>query len=189
METNLPQLMSSILERLQKMETTLSKLESEVEVLKSRPMNIEYKFDQLKVETLEGTLNIGLQPFASSPPTIDQFAVPPSAANPVPLSPHFDRTLYEQMMHYVDTEGDLRIQALATEAKVSVSDTYRHYMLEDIKRQMGVRIPYYVTIISQQAPYRTEDEETLMDEAILRMKRDIDAAFLAFIQTLPKNFE
>ncbi len=44
-------------------------LQEELNELKNRPSSsvgkVEYKFDQLKVENLNGTLNIGLNPFSA----------------------------------------------------------------------------------------------------------------------------
>lgn len=52
--------------KIRTLERRLSVLEARLQELESQPRTtierIEYKFDQLKVETLEGTLNIGLAP-------------------------------------------------------------------------------------------------------------------------------
>ena len=51
---------------IQHLQKKMKSLEKKVEQLEGRPPvhidRMEYKFDQLKVETLEGTLNIGLNP-------------------------------------------------------------------------------------------------------------------------------
>ncbi len=63
--------------RIAALEHTIQKLQEEMKQLKEKPSiqvdKIEYKFDQLKVETLEGTLNIGLNP--SDLANIEDFAV------------------------------------------------------------------------------------------------------------------
>lgn len=50
--------------RIMKLEHELKRLTDEIAELKNKPPihvdKIEYKFDQLKVESLDGTLNIGL---------------------------------------------------------------------------------------------------------------------------------
>ena len=52
------------------LEKAIFQLNKEIQELKQKPAihvdKMEYKFDQLKVETLEGTLNIGLNPSDSS---------------------------------------------------------------------------------------------------------------------------
>ena len=51
---------------LRDLQKKIQTIEETVSDLKKRPSvkveRMEYKFDQLKVETLEGTLNIGLNP-------------------------------------------------------------------------------------------------------------------------------
>lgn len=60
-----------------KLEHELKRLKDELAELKNKPPihvdKIEYKFDQLKVESLDGTLNIGLNPTDLN--NIDEFAV------------------------------------------------------------------------------------------------------------------
>ena len=62
---------------IQNLEQKISMLQTEIEELKARPYtkidNIEYKFDQLKVEKLNGTLNIGLNPFSKE--AVEDFSV------------------------------------------------------------------------------------------------------------------
>lgn len=54
-------------------------LQEELNELKNRPSSsvgkVEYKFDQLKVENLNGTLNIGLNPFSAKGQQIEDFQV------------------------------------------------------------------------------------------------------------------
>ena len=60
------------------MQKKIQSLEKQVSEFQNRPPvhidRMEYKFDQLKVETLEGTLNIGLNP--SDLQGIEDFSVP-----------------------------------------------------------------------------------------------------------------
>lgn len=69
------------------MEKTLASLIEEIEQLKARPPvrvdRIEYAFDQLKIETLDGTLNIGINPSDLS--SIEDAAIPKRRASPMPI--------------------------------------------------------------------------------------------------------
>ena len=60
------------------MQKKIQSLEKQVSEIQNRPPvhidRMEYKFDQLKVETLEGTLNIGLNP--SDLQGIEDYSVP-----------------------------------------------------------------------------------------------------------------
>lgn len=64
-------------QRIDKLEQTVTKLQSDLNALKDQKRfhidKIEYNFDQLKVEKLEGTLTIGISP--SSLDHIDDFTV------------------------------------------------------------------------------------------------------------------
>ena len=64
--------------KIYKLQQQIKTLEKTVTELQNRPPvhvdRMEYKFDQLKVETLEGTLNIGLNP--SDLQGIEDFSVP-----------------------------------------------------------------------------------------------------------------
>ncbi|MFK4998183.1 spore germination protein GerPC [Bacillus sp. N9] len=69
-----------------KLRKELNRLENEVNKLKEKPgitvERLEYKFDQLKVETLEGTLNIGLNP--ADLKQIEDVAIPTPSQPPPP---------------------------------------------------------------------------------------------------------
>ncbi len=51
---------------IQRLEQRLKEIQAEMNTMKQRPATtierVEYKFDQLKIERLDGTLNIGLNP-------------------------------------------------------------------------------------------------------------------------------
>ncbi|MDD9271048.1 spore germination protein GerPC [Paenibacillus sp. GCM10023248] len=63
--------------RIDELETTVKKLQSDLDALKDQKRfhidKIEYNFDQLKVEKLDGTLTIGISP--SSLDNVDDFTV------------------------------------------------------------------------------------------------------------------
>jgi spore germination protein PC len=64
-------------QRIDKLEQTVTKLQSDLDALKDQKRfhidKIEYNFDQLKVEKLDGTLTIGISP--SSLDNVDDFTV------------------------------------------------------------------------------------------------------------------
>ncbi|WJH34793.1 spore germination protein GerPC [Paenibacillus sp. CC-CFT747] len=65
--------------KLLEVEARLAKLESSVASLQDKPQTridkIDYHFDQLKVERLDGTLNIGITPGKDGADSIEEFAV------------------------------------------------------------------------------------------------------------------
>jgi spore germination protein PC len=75
-------------QRIQTLENALKKMKEDIKQVNEKKAihvdKIEYKFDQLKVETLEGTLNIGLNPSELS--GIEDFAVQNQSLT-TPISP------------------------------------------------------------------------------------------------------
>ena len=65
-------------QKIRSLQQKMISMEQKITELQNRPPvhveKMEYKFDQLKVETLEGTLNIGLNP--TDLQGIEDFSVP-----------------------------------------------------------------------------------------------------------------
>ncbi|PGM96821.1 spore germination protein GerPC [Bacillus cereus] len=169
-------------------------LQEELTELKSRPSSsigkVEYKFDQLKVENLNGTLNIGLNPFSTKGQQIEDFQVDTETLKVNPeteTNPDFYQGLLQEMHRYLDEEAYSRILHFEQEERTPLDEMYRQMMVDDIKKQMEHRLPYY---LSQVQSYEgiSSDPDYLRDVIIQAMKQDIDKAFLSFIQHIPGNF-
>ncbi|MGM0775662.1 spore germination protein GerPC [Cytobacillus firmus] len=175
--------------RIRRLEATVKKLQEETEVLKSRPPmqvdRIEYKFDQLKVESLEGTLNIGLNP--SELQNIEDFAVDNKNIK-APVSPktQMKRTMEIEDAIYQYLERELpEITAFAQKKlNVNVDDSYIEFIKEDIKKQLPNRIDFYT---QQQASNRSGQENN--EEIIELIKKEIHNGVYAFISHLPENMK
>ena len=169
-------------------------LQEELNELKSRPSSsigkVEYKFDQLKVENLNGTLNIGLNPFSTKGQQIEDFQVDTETLKVNPeteTNPDFYQGILQEMHRYLDEEAYSRILHFEQEERTPLDEMYRQMMVDDIKKQMEHRLPYY---LSQVQSYEgiSSDPDYLRDVIIQAMKQDIDKAFLSFIQHIPGNF-
>ncbi|PFA24698.1 MULTISPECIES: spore germination protein GerPC [Bacillus cereus group] len=176
------------------LEEQVRKLTEELDELKSRPSSsigkVEYKFDQLKVENLNGTLNIGLNPFGAHSQQIEDFQVDTETLKVNPetqTNPDFYQDIIQEMHRYLDEEAYSRILHFEQEERTPLDDMYRQMMIDDIKKQMEHRLPYY---LSQVQPYEdiTSNPQYMKDVIIQAMKQDIDKAFLSFIQHIPGNF-
>ena len=181
-------------ETIHSLEEQVRKLTEELDELKSRPSSsigkVEYKFDQLKVENLNGTLNIGLNPFGANSQQIDDFQVDTETLKVNPetqTNPDFYQGIIQEMHRYLDEEAYSRILQFEQEERTPLDDMYRQMMIDDIKKQMEHRLPYY---LSQVQPYEdiTSNPQYMKDVIIQAMKQDIDKAFLSFIQHIPGNF-
>src|SRR3954470_18148418 len=93
------QRMRGLQKKIHSLEQTVSKLQNRPPVHIDR---MEYKFDQLKVETLEGTLNIGLNPTDLN--GIEDFSVPNQKGPATPKERMSMFTEIENSIHqYLDT--------------------------------------------------------------------------------------
>ncbi|MFE4349221.1 spore germination protein GerPC [Peribacillus butanolivorans] len=168
--------------RIMKLEHELKRLTDELAELKKKPPihvdKIEYKFDQLKVESLDGTLNIGLNPNDLS--NIDEFAVNNQAVQPAPyLFPGREivaQEIYNEILSDLenmisDTEGQL---------KISLEPAYHDFMRQDVERQLHQRINMYFDNLTfpERAPQQRDNVKEKIRE---KVKSDIQAALIQFI--------
>lgn len=177
--------------RIRSLEAMVKKLQGETEALKSRPPmqvdRIEYKFDQLKVESLEGTLNIGLNP--SELQNIEDFAVDNKKIK-APISPknHMKRTMEieDAIYQYLESELPEVVSTVQQKLNLSVDDSYIAFIKEDIKKQLPNRIDFY---IKQQQAVNRGSQENDNAEVIEHLKKEIQNGVHAFISHLPENMK
>ncbi|MGE7764069.1 spore germination protein GerPC [Peribacillus sp. NPDC096540] len=168
--------------RIMKLEHEIKRLTDEITGLKQKPPihvdKIEYKFDQLKVESLDGTLNIGLNPNDLN--NIDEFAVNNQTVPPAPyLFPGREivvQEIYNEILSDLenmisDTEGQLRI---------SLEPSYHDFMRQDVERQLHQRINMYFDNLTypERAPQQRDNIKEKIRE---KVKSDIQAALIQFI--------
>ncbi|MBM7659813.1 spore germination protein PC [Bacillus mesophilus] len=176
------------------LQKSVQALQAELKELKTKPTTniekIEYKFDQLKVETLEGTLNIGLNPYNTD--QVEEFAVNQGAMN-VPQTPQFNPQIQErirQSIHeHLEENGYRTIQEIEQKLGIPPNESYYDFMIEDVKRQLDGRITYYIEQTPSQH-WGTEERSGQATEQITqKLKYDIEQAFVAFIQHLPNEWK
>ena len=165
-------------------------LEEQVTELKNRPHTvvekIEYKFDQLKVETLEGTLNIGLNPLQA--PSIDDFTVENQSIQ-VQRHPQINdlrQYVTERIQKHLEKDAWTQIRGLEESTRSHVDDYYKQMMIDDIKNQMETRIPYYVSLFEDHPEFSVNPLK-FGEDILERMHQDINQAFVAFLNNLPEN--
>lgn len=174
--------------RIQGLEKQLRDLSQELKEFKARPPvhvgTIEYKFDQLKVETLEGTLNIGLNP--SDLESIEELQVDGKQPE-APLSPKMmmkrSMELEDGIHLYLETDLEPLVHRYEEELNIKVDAPYINFMKDDIRKQIPSRIEYYL----KQIPVNKRSPEELQDineQIEKQIKKDIENAVLAFIKNL-----
>ncbi|WP_424766196.1 spore germination protein GerPC [Paenibacillus sp. sgz302251] len=186
-------------EQIDKLEAQISALSEQVKLLETRPSynieSIEYHFDQLKVEKLDGTLNIGMTAPGSGdnafPGSIEQLNVSkpmvfPSAEPAIPSSTEPFNTIFAQMNSYLDTEAQQRLLMYENELCIPLDPYHRRIIIEDVRKQLPTRIQYYVnqlkTMYGDQAAGNQSNE--ISAGVLAKTKRDADAALLAYMQQL-----
>jgi spore germination protein PC len=178
-------------QRIVTLETTIQKMREELKQIKEKPAihvgTIEYKFDQLKVETLEGTLNIGLNPSDLS--GIDDFSVQNQSLN-TPLSPkaQMQRSMRIEETIYRHLETDLPqiIKDTQNNLNIQPNESYLSFIKQDIIKQLPNRIEYHLKANSAQD--RSGKNTVTDDETIIELlKQEIQNGVFVFLNHLPDN--
>jgi len=177
--------------KIGKLEKMVLDMQQEIASLKERPPvqigNIEYKFDQLKVETLEGTLNIGLNPTDLN--EIDDFSVDQKAVNvPIPPKQLFKRTieLENTLYQYLETDLEQIYRDAQTNLGITVDDSYFTFIKEDIKKQLSGRVAYHLKELS--TTNRGEEFNPEINANVIELlKQEIQNGVFLFLKNLPDN--
>lgn len=201
-------------QRIQRLEETVAQLGNELEELKSKPSinveKIEYKFDQLKVETLEGTLNIGLNP--SDLQGIDNMEINPSGANtktPAGMPPtgsgsgsgighgldHVDPKgmfrntleMEEEMFARLETELPQLIANAEARVNKKLEENYFDFIKEDIKMQIPGRVQHHL----QHNPFRGSaiEKEGWKQAIVQKLLKEMENGICTFMTNLPNNLK
>lgn len=176
-------------QRIQKLESSMKKMKEEMAQNDRQPIHIdriEYKFDQLKVETLEGTLNIGLNP--SDLQDIDDFSVDQKELQ-TPYSPKklFKRNMEIETALLTFIEGELPqiVEEAEANLKMPNDSSYVEFIKEDIKKQLSSRVDYYL----KQQSNRNLDSQEEKTKVIETLKTEIRNGVYAFLSHLPENMK
>jgi spore germination protein PC len=175
---------------LEKNLTTLSK---EVHELRAKPSinveRIEYNFDQLKVETLDGTLNIGLSP--SGLEEIEDFAV--NQANKAEknsrVPPESYKEVLDELNSYVDNEVPTIISDNETQLERSLDNSYYQVIQEDIRKQLPERLNFYLQTMSLKESANEAELNDWKTNILAKMKKDIQNAIFTFISNIPNHLK
>ncbi len=173
---------------IRKLQKKIDLLEKKIAELQDRPPirveKMEYKFDQLKVETLEGTLNIGLNP--SDLQGIEDYSVPSQNGVPTPQERMALFTEIENQIHqYLDDNLQNIMRNIGEQLQLRIDDTYREFILQDIKKQLPSRIEYYLNQPPKNGSTHDQHKEWIFEQ----MKKEIHHGVSTFLQHLPENMK
>lgn len=179
-------------QRILALENALQKMKEDIKQIDEKKSihidKIEYKFDQLKVETLEGTLNIGLNPSELS--GIEDFAVQNQSLT-TPISPKHQMQrsmkIEETIYRYLETDLPPIVEAVQKEVNVQPNDEYLSFIKQDIIKQLPSRIEYHLTSNSTS---NRSSENASSDELIIEaLKKEIQNGVMVFFNNLPSNLK
>lgn len=191
--------------RIDRLEAQLTQLLGQYKALEAKPTytieNINYRFDQLKVEKLEGTLNIGMtmpggeangdSPFPGTG-EVEQLTVgdnpnyypdAPSTMPPQPEGPF--RELSQRLDGYVASEGERRLLGHEMELGMQLDVHHRRSVLEDVRKQLPARIRHYIQQMTREEQEQARSNPGDMTERIFqKTKRDAESAIAAYMRQL-----
>lgn len=172
--------------RIERLEKEVERLNSELKTIKDRPLNIEkieYKFDQLKVEKLEGTLNIGITPTGDN---IEDFTVNNDNFHTETENKYleFTKQIKAEVEKYLDDEGVQEIARIGSKHNFTLEKPYQQLIIEDIKKQLDLRIQLY---INKHGNDIETNKPNVKEKIIEKIKGDINEAIETFIKQLPRK--
>lgn len=165
-------------ERLDAAERQLKELQSRT------PIHVEYHFDQLKVNELKGTLNVGLSPQGVQ--GIDSFESPVGAwqvdsqaagGGGAALVPQ----LQQSMDTFMDREAPAVLAELEQKNGLSLDAGHRSRLLADIKKQIKERVHYYATMTPYPANGTDQDLLAWQRSVTDRTSKDVKIALATYL--------
>ncbi len=175
--------------KLRKLEKAMLEMNQELVKLKERPPiqvgNLEYKFDQLKVETLEGTLNIGLNP--SDLEGISDFTVDnKSIQAQVAPKDIFKRgmEIENELRQYLETDLPGIYQDTMQKLNFTSDESYYHFIKEDILKQLPGRIKVHLEQLAKETRENDSDAKQKVTETI---KGEIHNGVYLFLNNLQEQ--
>lgn len=187
-------------EKIKRLEQGMNQLQKQLKEIEETPKTniekIEYKFDQLKIETLEGTLNIGLNP--TQPESIDDFTVSsmiPEGSITPPTQPSSTRTIpteiaeeiHRHMKEELDEHGYTLISDILAERNMQIADPYYEFIMEDIKKQLEQRIAFHLQQVDPQQLEAHRDEIT--SQVVSKLHEEVKNGIHAFLTYLPDSLK
>lgn len=196
------------MDRVADLERQVCELHAMLKIMGEKPSytieKLEYRFDQLKVEHLDGTLHIGMSPQAcetegvmeqvTTTPVYPQPATGASpAGNPSPVQAPApsqssqrppDDLARQQIEHYLDELAPDILSRIAADYQLPLDPHHSRLILDDLKRQAMPRLAYYKETASRDGRH-TSDVADLVNQTIL----DIEKAMRLYVERLVQKEE
>jgi len=174
--------------QIRQLEEEKDKIWKEIERIRSRPPlhveKIDYHFDQLKVERLEGTLNIGINPGQLQ--DMDEFY---PGISPDPLPPEKKEQLGEDLRREMEKMADAEIPKLVEKARsereLPADESFLNFIIQEIKQQIPTRA--LQSIDRCLAELGNVPEKAVRQWVLNTFRADLNRAVESFIQQFPQK--
>ncbi|SFA82015.1 spore germination protein PC [Lentibacillus halodurans] len=148
----------NLYQRIDEQDRTIRSLETRIQQLENNQQNqqtperIEYHFDQLKIENLNGTLHIGAAPDDLN--NIEDFSVPEAGNSTI------KQQLLPDLNTYLNEHGKQLIRDLAAQHHVAMDHIDPNILIEDMAKQLPERIAHYEAEARQNKQELNEEQLT-----------------------------
>jgi len=167
-------------QKLQELENKVGQLQEQLDKLnKQRTMTvekIEYKFDQLKIEKLDGTLHIGISPELSK--SIEDFTVDGAPVQMTKSQTDSRARIRERIDRFLDEDGRKLIQDKEGYYRIVLGQDYAEFMIQDMKGQVDQRIAHYMQTLPDDMQAGSSKEDVIVN----KIKSDITVAIDRHLQ-------
>ncbi|MDN4075194.1 MULTISPECIES: spore germination protein GerPC [Fictibacillus] len=171
------------------LEKQIEELTKDMKKVKDQPTTqIQYSFDQLKIERLDGTLNIGLSSESDGKNMVEDFTVGGESiavgGSKPPQSAMSSSREYTEIManleEYMNIEAPEDITKIEEEQEHKLDESYRELILNDIRTQLPGRLEHYL----QKYPPHNQEGILLVEN---KVKGDVYKGIEHFISSLKNN--
>ncbi|WP_165972086.1 spore germination protein GerPC [Paenibacillus piri] len=186
------------------LQKSVESLQADMNALKEQKRvhidKIEYKFDQLKVEKLDGTMNIGLTPSALEELAVNGNTITDAGEGNVgegcgqtggttPYQPldELQASIRKEMKQYVETHVPKQLEHLQAQYGKELDAWHQKMIVEDLLKQTEARTQYY---LQQMAPAASADNmSSIKDSVLFRTRNDIRKAVGNYFNKLTQQNE
>ncbi|WEK55573.1 MAG: spore germination protein GerPC [Candidatus Cohnella colombiensis] len=172
-------------QQLGQLSTQLKGMQDQLNELKNKPpLHVEYHFDQLKVNRLEGTLNVGISP--QGMPSIDSLETPNT--NQMQDVAELDndteqplRIVQQEMSTYMQSQAPNILIDLEQQYQITLDRDERTRVINDVNKQLEGRVRYYATMSTYPSQGTNEERQQWSRSIKEKTIRDVHGAFSTYL--------
>ncbi|PUA38829.1 spore gernimation protein GerPC [Paenibacillus elgii] len=170
--------------RIRSLENKVESLSKELESLKKQRgvtiERIEYKFDQLKVEKLDGTLNVGLSPSGLGGQSVEDMEVGGETIRTNTARSESFARIQQRVTDFLQQSCPAELTQMEEKYQVKLDEDATESIIGDLQGQIGQRIDYYLKygIDPDVVVLTTEQEQNITDKVIRDIRLGLEQYFL-----------